>query len=123
MSGVPDERLLALVRQLALKSRRGEASWSVTDELSQYLYSGSKSSVLVRAWVDGEGDENVYVSILNSDGLEAASVRTTFEEDGFGYKPSAHNKELLALAEEARRSALKINEVLDSLEGDLGLPF
>lgn len=130
-----DERLVEIAQRFLRQTRDGKARWSTTDNESDFLYSGSQSSVLLSSNVDSDGDRWVYMKILNPRGTEVGTLKSSWSAQGYGavsgsddpwasssgsrYKPGEHNKLLEDLYEAARRSALNIDEVLDSLFHEL----
>lgn len=120
----PNDPILAIVEKLLEATRSGKAKWIPTDQSNVFSYSGSKSSVLIRGWDDNDGDFNARVTLLNGDGLEVGAIASTWdgteESPSLGYGAGENNLLLAGLYEEAKRSALKVDEVIQSLFNDLG---
>lgn len=118
------DRFLETVEQLASRTQSGNIKWKKTDSEDTFLFSGSKSSVIVTKWNDRDGDPMVRVSILNSTGDEIGRLESEYLHNPWNettrYTDGENNALLEALWESARRTALNIDEVLDSLLDDLG---
>jgi hypothetical protein len=118
--------ILGVAGLLLKRTEEGRIRWKTTDQPDTYLFSGSASSVLASSYVDPEGDQNVTVRFLNSMGEEAGELKTTWISDAdtwnssHDYQPGPNNELLGKLFEAARRSALRIDELLGSLVNDLG---
>lgn len=124
-----DKRLLEIVNQLLQRTNDGIVRWSESDDEGTFFFTGSNSSIVVSSMYDEEGDQNVTMRVLNDRGSEVAKIRSTWvgmpdsERDPWaptrGYKGGPNNKLLEDLYEAARRSALRIDDVLNSLSRDL----
>jgi hypothetical protein len=122
----PDTRdRLAQVGALLLRqTEAGAIEWRTTDDEEAFLYSGSKGSVLSRRYLDRQEDSWYYtLSVLNSRGTEVDKLEEDWTRDAAN-KPlhQEHNTMLEALWNAARRSALKIDEVLDELMEEIKDP-
>ncbi len=129
MTGVAEgDNLLRVLAVIVRSTKEGKVKWRTTDKENAFLFSGSGSSVLVQSWLDAARDQNVGVKILNASGQEVASLKSTWPDnpevdwsdpDSKRYLPGPNNALLEDLYESARRAALDIDGVLDSLLKDV----
>jgi hypothetical protein len=114
---------VTIARRLLERTEGKSARWRTTDADGVFLFAGSSSSVTVEQWVDPDGDKNHRLSLLNSSGTEVAELRSTWDGDPWNgttnYSAGPHNSLLSALYEAAKRSALRIDDVIDGLLRDL----
>lgn len=124
-----DEHLHSRMRQLAdgllQATNEGKISWRTTDSESKFLYSAANASAMISSSVDRDGDMITELSVLNTRGTVVETIRNSFAsvENPFGasgeYAPEPWNETLDALYHAARRSALKVDSVLDELFADI----
>lgn len=122
-----NDRLAKIAELLLKQTRSGVAAWKPTDDEGAFYYMGSKSSLFISNSEDQDGDDNVRLRILNDDGIEVGELRSAWvsrdpdpwDASQRNYGPGKFNGLLEDLFEAARRSALRIDEVLDSLYQDL----
>lgn len=111
-------RMVNLADELRERTKSGRIAWKETDDPTVFLYSGSSSSVEVDSWVTS-GRPRVALRLRNSSGAEVDALNLTYEND-FATPGNESAFELLEeLHELARRSALNVDEVIDSLLRDL----
>lgn len=113
-----NNKLLQTIDSLVEKSREGIMPWSETGASDVYQASFSKASV--RVGIDE--DYNLFISILNDDGICIESA-TENELSNQGYTFYADKiRELYTLS---KSKALGVDDVLDSLLTDIDgyIPF
>lgn len=109
------ELRLAEVARVSLKrTREGVLDWRTTDDEAAFLFSGTSSSIIA----DFYPRKDLYeIRILNSRGTIVESLRsrevTVDEGPWSSVEPAPWNELLKELHDAARRSALRIDEVLD----------
>jgi hypothetical protein len=101
------QRLLAL-------SRSGRVEWRITDVEGAFLYSGTSAGVLLRT---RPTSGTISLSILNSRGTVVESISTLELQNKPG--SARYIQVLETLYEEARRTALKTDKVLEDLLTEL----
>jgi hypothetical protein len=113
------ERLIPILGSVLEKTLNGQVDWSPTNRDDQFLSSGPNSSLRVSSWLDDELDENITFSLLNTRGVEVAELSSRWNFDGES-GPASWNSKLIELHRAARRTALQVDKVLDSVLSDLG---
>jgi len=106
--------------ELLLRQTEADAiEWNATDNENDFVFSGTKGSALVRQWRDYDDTVMYKLAILNSRGTEVESLHSEWESEGL---PREHNETLERLWEAARRSALDIHQILESLMDEVEHP-
>jgi len=113
MSETTDERVLEIVRALISQTKQGRISWTPTDDQEAFLYSSRSSSIIVDT-NRRKLPQPYWIRILNERGAEVGRLHAA---GGDAARP-----DLAELHELARRSALRIDEVLDNVLRDLQDP-
>lgn len=122
MPDYPGKKILELVRRLTTATEAGQAKWQRTDTATAFTYTGATSSVVV-ASKDTDGWAPFVLTLLDSAGAEVEKVESDTRWDS-EYETSfvtstPWNDKLEHLYTVARRSALNIDDVVDSLLADL----
>ena len=110
------QRVERLARKLLEQTRAGKLSWSDTDTEDQFLYSGSVSGVLIDKY-----SSRYELALLNARGtLVERIVANAPEVDGGVSAAEAALFDLFEdLYEAARREALNVDKIIDSLINDI----
>ena len=108
-----DQKFVEVSRRVLAQSRKGQVTWSETSDVQRFVASFPSSSVSItrRPW-EHERDWIYVFSVHNHLGTEVGAIRANPGDD-------LHNT-LEELFENARRSALEPDEVLDDLLTRLG---
>lgn len=125
-----NDPLIQIATLLVSSTESRNINWRTTDDPEAFLFSGSGASVITSHWMDRDQDDDCYsLTVLNSGGTEVAELRSTWipvpvdpSADPWvaqGYTPGPNNRLLADLHEAARRNALHIDRVIDSLIQDL----
>ena len=107
------DRLLELAYTLLARSKSGAIKWVAAEGTDAFVYSGSKAAVVVRTQ-DRDGQAPYLMTLYDGAGSAVEGASST-DNDEWHFV-------LADLYQLARRSALSIDEVLDSLLSDLGGP-
>ena len=109
---MPEEMLL-LARTLLERTKQGKIEWSVTDNDSEFLYSSTRSALLI----GGDPYEGTYeLQLLNHQGSAVATLSNEAEEED-----SEIHRILEELFREARNRALEIDSTLTDIHKALGI--
>ena len=116
------DRLFEIAAMLLNKTRSSALTWRATDDEDAFLYSGSKSSLIIDY---NPGQDEYELRLLNQRGTVVESLTTAWEvvqnpspwEDA--NRPAKWNDTLMQLHDAARRSALDIDGLLDSTLADI----
>lgn len=113
------DRLIEVAEALLDKTRKGEVSWRTMDDEDAFLYSGSRSSLVIDF---NSRRETFELRLLNQRGtvvetLSTAEVSTP--TDPWASGPAEWNDTLAHLHDAARRSALDIDGLIESTLADL----
>ncbi|MEV4185235.1 hypothetical protein AB0J28_27820 [Streptosporangium canum] len=109
--------MMELIQLLTKRTEQGRITWKTTDKEDAYIFSASNSSVVVSGKYDEEDDFHVNIRLLNQQGTEADAIYSTWHgRDATGeYIAGPHNQALEAIYEAARRSALRIDDIIDDM--------
>jgi hypothetical protein len=107
-------RMIAMAERLLEQTLAGRISWTQADEEDEYLYSGTAGSVLVSHTVRNYDLYSMH--LLNSRGTTVESLRTVRPDDPF---TPPENELLERLFDAARREALGVDSLLDTLLVDI----
>jgi hypothetical protein len=111
-----DEAIVEFARALLERTESNAISWARTDHKNTFSYSGTEASVNISQWYDEKLEDDVIVlRLLNSRGEAAGELRTS----PLLSSTTGPNNLLQRLHESARRNALRMNDVLESLRRDL----
>jgi hypothetical protein len=110
-------RLAQLGDTLLKQTQAGAIEWRATDDEQAFLYRGSRGSIIVRReWNERAERSNCFLTVLNTRGTEIESLgEGTVKNEQGRVVAAGHNKMLRELYQHARRSALKIDEVIEGL--------
>ncbi|WP_433535358.1 hypothetical protein ACQPZK_25400 [Micromonospora sp. CA-249363] len=115
------DRMVQVAQNLLQQTLEGRARWSTTDQEDAYLFSGSRSSVKIEFYEDHDEGSVCKMSLLNQRGTLVQALKTELiPPTGTGpYEPADWNEVLERLYDAARREALDIDDLLDSVLDDL----
>lgn len=108
---IPEE-YLELVEKLTLLTDKHKIRWEETSDASKFKFKGSNVSITIEMGYDFLGNKNFFkFDLLNllGDQLDSFCI----------YEKDKDNDTMSFLYNKARRSALKIEESINSLLGDL----
>lgn len=106
-----EDRLWDLAEKLYERTRSNAIEWQTTNREDAFMYAGSGASVMIRSQ-DGDGVAPWQLAIFDDRGVEAEAI-STYEQ---GEERRAMLYDLYVLA---RRNALNINKLVDSLFKEL----
>jgi hypothetical protein len=113
----PEEMKLLAETVLTL-TKRGEIQWAVTDDSGSFLYSTTKSSLLINGSPAPEPEGGEYsLTLVNSKGDTVAEYNNELEEDN-GFRTQL----LSDLWYEARNNALDVEDTFRDIRQALGIP-
>jgi hypothetical protein len=112
-------RLVELAEQLLRKTLAGDISWSETDKPMDFLYSGPNSSVSIYRVPQLAISGQYILTVFNWRGTELGVLRSGYVTKEDTRMEAEWNETLSNLYEEARKNALNIDKVLDTLLTDL----
>ncbi len=131
-SGDPGlDRLVDVASTLFRRTVDGTIAWTTTEKGDRFLYTGTNTSVWIEGRIDRDGDWTGVLTILDSNGNVADTLQTEFPQvpqlipvlsSPSTYRDAPWNKILRRLHDAARRKALDVDAVIDSLMGDLAEP-
>lgn len=111
-----DDRMLKIAKALLTQTTNGNITWQATDDPEAFLYSGSKTSIIIDT-NNKRAPQPFWLKILNQNGTV---VETLYAVQVFGDDDTKANYELLkALHSLARRNALKVDAVIDGVLQEL----
>ncbi|WP_124775748.1 hypothetical protein [Micromonospora inaquosa] len=111
-------RMADLASSLLAATLEGRIQWSTTDDEDQYLYAGSKSSVLIEQDLH-HSRWNHKLAILNTRGTEVESIADDWDTNSVPPQPDPVNIILEQLFDASRRQALGVDDLLDSAMHDI----
>ena len=115
--------MLRLAYSLLQLTRQGKVKWSATDRDNQFLFSSTKSSMLIRGTFGNydELDEGDFaLELLNRGGSVAARLEIGFEEEDV--PEETQNYQLMKeLYFEVQNRALEIDTTLEDMHRTLGM--
>jgi hypothetical protein len=116
------QEMLLLARTLLQLTRQEKIKWSATDQGNQFLFSSTKSAMIIQGTFGNyeEEDEGDFsLELLNSGGSVAASIETGLEDVDYG-RTEAYQllKELYLVAQ---NTALEIDATLEDMHRALGI--
>lgn len=112
-----EAKLIALAERLLRLTERRKISWTqATDDA--YQYSASSSTVIIGN-VDHDGRHPYFFDLYDAQGTVVDTFRTHFHSSATTDAEPSTNLTIEALYVMARRSALNVDSVLDSLLADL----
>lgn len=117
------DRMVQLAKRLLEGTQEGRTHCSATDREETFLYSGTKTSVKIERFEDREDGESHRVTLLNERGsvVEELSTRTVsnYADGEWQHDHAPWNETVESLFEAARRDALNIDVLLDSVLEDI----
>lgn len=114
------DRLHEIATMLLQRTRADAVTWRTTDDEDAFLYSGSKSSLIIDYF---PGRDEYELRLLNQRGTVVESLGTAWTSGVDPWdapnQPAKWNKTLEQLHDAARRSALDIDGLLESTLADI----
>jgi hypothetical protein len=115
------ERLSRIVEELYLKTVAGLLEWKDGGD-DDYFVSTNTGSVTISAILNKGaffGGEEYVVNVRNKGGASVARIRSDIQPPPSGYPDTQWRGMVGELYQLARRKALRVEDVLDSLLGDI----
>lgn len=116
-------RMFKVASRLLKETLEGRVPWTPTDKEQEFLYSGTKSSVVISHHEDRDGDDVYTMSLLDTRGTVVEQLRSDYVPSQGAFQPTmepaAWNDTLEQLHDAARREALNIDALLDGVLEDL----
>ena len=110
-----------LASQLLRRTSDGLISWGETDGEDEFIYSATNTSVTIRRQDTRNIVGRYVLTVRNWRGTIVETLQSALKPSDFIEQPEEWNEILSNLYEEARRSALDIETVLDDLIIELGI--
>ena len=114
----PYNRIKELLTRLEERTAGGVASWSSGTRDDTFLFNGSNASVALST-KDNDGIPPYVVTLYDDAGRPVETYQAAYDADFEDDEPSDWYKLVDRLYQGARRNALKIDDVIASLEQDL----
>lgn len=108
---MPNERFIQLIDELYQATLDGRVKWEETAEEGVFRVGLGDGIVRIHSGLDDQNDFCVSVYLLNNQGRVVDELRN--------WEGGDHNSMLLDLYQQARASALHIDEVVESMLTDL----
>jgi hypothetical protein len=117
------QEMLRLARTLLQQTKEGKIKWTVTDEENEFVFSSTKSAVLIRGSFgnyDEEDEGDFVLELLNRGGSVAARLETGFAEEEIPGEAEYYHivKELYL---EVQNRTLEISATLEDMHRALGM--
>lgn len=116
----PDAAMERLANRLLERTQAGLIPWDETDRQNGYIFSSTGSSVTITKTTDVGGRPQYNLTLINSSGVEAARLRTSYYNIGGEVQPGRWNSLLQQLYEAVRKDVLDLDNALKDMFGALG---
>jgi hypothetical protein len=116
------QEMLRLARVLLEQTTQEIIKWSVTDKEREFLFSSTKSSILIQGSFDydDESEADFTLELLNRGGSVAARLEVGFEESDIP-EETANYELLKQLYFEVQNKTLEIDTTLEDIHRALGM--
>lgn len=112
-----EERLVSIAQAALEQTKSGQMAWRTTDDEDAFLFSGSRTSLIVDVY---PAQNRFQLRVLNPRGTSVAELDGTYEPFSPDRAVGNQTYDLLEnLHDAARRSALDIDVLLDSVLADV----
>ncbi len=110
-----DPRILEILKALIFHTQAGNVQWQTTDDEEKFIYSGSRSSIVVDS-ATNRTPQPYWFQILNQRGVVIEEVETSDDDPSIS---TDLNNAVIRLYGLAARSALQVDVAIDSVLKEL----
>ena len=120
MLSTPNMRLVTLAKELLDRTKKGLASWEPADpDGSAFFLTTTRAQIVIES-MEHDGEPSFRLALLSHEDTEVDSIEQ-FTREGDDFIRNDWSELLVQLFAAARRNALKVDEVVNSVFDELGI--